>query len=87
MTLYSLPNKSATPSIFNVSEPAPETLAPIAFKQLAKSTISGSRAAFSIVVMPSANAAAIIKFSVPVTLTVSIKMVAPFNRPLLRAMI
>ena len=79
--MYSEPFSSLTPSIVKVSLPAPVILAPILVKQLARSTISGSRAAFSMTVVPSAKAAAIIKFSVPVTLTVSIKIVAPVKRP------
>ena len=45
----------------------------MAFRQLARSTTSGSRAAFCSTVRPLASAAAIIRFSVPVTLTVSKK--------------
>jgi hypothetical protein len=41
---------------------------------------SGSRAAFSITVVPSARAAAIMRFSVPVTVTRSVVMRAPFSR-------
>ena len=47
--------------------PAPLTSAPISFRKLAKSTISGSSAAFSIIVVPSASTAAIIIFSVAPT--------------------
>ena len=46
----------------------------------AKSGISGSCAAFSKTVSPSAKAAAIKKFSVPVTVTMSVAMRAPFKR-------
>ena len=66
-----------TPSIVMVLVPAPLTLAPIAFKKSARSTISGSCAAFSITLIPLANTAAIIAFSVPVTVTMSIKIRAP----------
>jgi uncharacterized protein with beta-barrel porin domain len=59
------------------SPPAPEMRAPMATRQLARSTTSGSRAAFSITVSPSARQAAIIRFSVPVTVTMSVKMRAP----------
>jgi hypothetical protein len=62
------------------SLPAPEICAPIATRQLARSTTSGSRAAFSITVSPSASAAAIIRFSVPVTVTMSVNRRAPFRR-------
>ena len=62
------------------SEPAPEICAPIATRQFARSTTSGSRAAFSITVSPSASVAAIIRFSVPVTVTMSVNSLAPFRR-------
>ena len=57
------------PATAIVSVPAPVTFAPIAFRQFARSTTSGSRAAFSMTVVPSARVAAIIRFSVPVTVT------------------
>ena len=50
------------PLITSVSVPAPLTSAPISLRRRAKSTISGSRAAFSMVVTPSAKVAAIIRF-------------------------
>ncbi len=62
------------------SLPAPSILAPIAARQRARSTTSGSRAAFSSTVVPSASAAAIIRFSVPVTVTRSMTMRAPCRR-------
>ena len=80
MTVCSAPWRLSTPSIVIVGVPAPETLAPMAFRQSARSTTSGSRAAFSIVVTPSANTAAIIRFSVPVTVTMSVTMRAPLRR-------
>ncbi len=49
------------------SVPAPWIFAPMAMSMCARSTTSGSRAAFSITVCPSASVAAIIRFSVPVT--------------------
>jgi hypothetical protein len=52
----------------------------MAFRQWARSTTSGSRAAFSMTVTPSASAAAIIRFSVPVTVTMSQKILAPRRR-------
>ncbi len=64
-----------------VSVPAPVIFAPTVFKNLARSTTSGSRAAFLIMVVPSAQAAAIIKFSVPVTVIASNTIVVPFKRP------
>ncbi len=53
--------------------------APMLIKQLAKSTTSGSRAAFRIVVQPSAIVAAIIKFSVAPTLGKLREISAPFR--------
>src|SRR5579883_2310701 len=64
----------------DLSVPAPWIFAPIATRQLARSTTSGSRAAFSMTVSPSASVAAIIRFSVPVTVTVSSTSRAPFRR-------
>ncbi len=61
------------------SVPAPVIRAPIATSTSARSTTSGSRAAFSIVVVPSASVAAIIRFSVPVTVTMSVTMRAPLQ--------
>ncbi len=49
-------------------------------KKFARSTTSGSRAAFSSTVSPSANVAAIMRFSVPVTVTVSSTRRAPLRR-------
>ena len=64
-----------------VSVPAPWIFAPMAMRKFARSTTSGSRAAFSRTVSPSASVAAIIRFSVPVTVTVSSTMRAPLSRP------
>ncbi len=55
-----------------VAVPAPVILAPSAFKNAAVSSISGSRAAFSITVVPSANVAADMIVTVAPTLTLSI---------------
>src|SRR6186997_392479 len=63
-----------------VSVPAPRILAPMALRKSARSTTSGSRAAFSITVSPSASVAAITRFSVPVTVTVSSTSRAPRKR-------
>ena len=60
--------------------PAPRMRAPILLSTRAISSTSGSQAAFSRVVQPLANAAAIIRFSVPVTVTMSNTMVAPCSR-------
>jgi hypothetical protein len=45
-----------------------------------RSVISGSIAGFSRIVSPSARAAAIMKFSVPVTVIMSVRMCAPLRR-------
>ena len=74
-----VPINSFTPSILILSVPAPEMLAPIEFKKSAKSEISGSFATFVKVVTPSANEAAIIKFSVPVTVTPSNSISVPIS--------
>jgi hypothetical protein len=60
-----------------LSVPAPLILAPMAIRKFARSTTSGSRAAFSSTVSPSASVAAIMRFSVPVTVTVSSTRRAP----------
>ncbi len=60
-----------TPSIVMVAVPAPRMRAPIRPSARASSTTSGSRAAFSMIVTPSASEAAMRMFSVPVTETVS----------------
>ena len=65
------PVSFSTPSIVITLVPAPFTLAPILFKKTAKSMISGSLAAFSIVVRPSANTAANIIFIVAPTDAIS----------------
>ena len=74
------PCKRGTPSMTMRSVPAPEIFAPIAIRHAARSTTSGSRAALSSVVTPSASAAAIIRFSVPVTVTTSNTNRAPLSR-------
>ena len=51
--------------------PAPWMRAPIVLSTRASSSTSGSRAAFSRTVVPSASTAAIITFSVPVTVIMS----------------
>ena len=60
--------------------PWPSILAPMRSSISARSTISGSCAAFSRMVSPSARVAAMRKFSVPVTVTMSVRMRAPFRR-------
>jgi hypothetical protein len=54
-----------------ISLSIPSILAPMAVRKRARSPTSGSMAAFLITVVPLARVAAIIRFSVPVTVTVS----------------
>ena len=68
MIWWIVPCSLLTPSIRIASVPAPITLPPISLMKLAKSTISGSFAAFSIIVVPFASAAAVMMFSVAPTL-------------------
>ena len=79
------PCSDATPWITRRSVPMPSIFAPIATRRLARSVTSGSRAAFSSTVSPSARVAAIRRFSVPVTVIMSVWMRAPLSLPLLRA--
>ena len=65
------PCNRLTPSIVTVEVPAPATRAPMLTRQAARSTISGSLAAFSMRVVPSARQAAIMRFSVAPTLGIS----------------
>ena len=60
--------------------PWPSIFAPILTSISPRSATSGSWAAFSSTVSPSASAAAIRKFSVPVTVIMSVVMLAPFSR-------
>ena len=66
---YVPPWSLSTPKMRMVSVPAPLMFAPMEFKKLARSTICGSLAAFSMTVVPSASAAAIIMFIVAPTET------------------
>ena len=66
-----------TPVIRMTSVPAPRICAPMLFKKVAKSMISGSRAAFSITVVPSARTAAKMALIVAPTETISMKIRAP----------
>ena len=79
MTVWVVPCRRDTPSITMVELPAPEMRAPILFRQSATSAISGSRAAFSITVWPSAKAAAISATCVPLTVTFGNTMSVPFS--------
>ena len=76
------PFKADTPSITKRSLPIPEIFAPIFTKSSAKSDTSGSRAAFSSTVVPSAKQAAMSKFSVPVTVIMSVRIALPCKRGL-----
>jgi hypothetical protein len=61
--------------------PAPETRAPILFRQSATSRISGSQAALLITVVPAARVAAIMATWVPLTVTLGKSIAAPFSPP------
>ena len=67
------------------SVPAPLMSAPMEFRKLARSTMCGSLAAFSMVVVPWASAAAIMMFMVAPTDTTSRYTGAPTSRPFLAA--
>ena len=76
--------RRSTPSTVTVPSPAPRILAPQRVRYAHRSTISGSRAAFRMVVTPSAVDAASRIFSVAPTLGKSSAMAVPFRRPLAR---
>ncbi len=86
-TRCSAPPSRSTPSTVMTVLPAPEMRAPMRLRKAARSTTSGSRAAFSITVVPDARVAAIMRFSVPVTVTVSSTMRAPRRRPAVATML
>ena len=65
---YLVPVSSFTPVIIIELVPAPVIIAPIELRKFAKSTISGSFAAFRITDVPSTTEDAIIAFSVAPTL-------------------
>ena len=67
------------PVIFMDSDPWPLIFAPILIRSSARSTISGSLAEFLIIVSPSANVAAIIRFSVAPTEILFRCITDPFN--------
>ena len=79
-TWWVQPWSFSTPWITIRLVPWPSMRAPILISISARSVISGSCAAFSSTVSPSASAAAMRKFSVPVTVTMSVRMPAPFSR-------
>ena len=68
-----------TPRIVMVGVPSPSISAPIAIRKFPISTMSGSRAALSRIVLPDASTAAVMMFSVAPTLGNSNSIVAPFN--------
>ena len=76
---YSVLWSLETPLIFITSVPAPLIFAPILLRKLATSTTCGSFATFSIIVSPSAMAAASITLIVAPTLTTSKKICVPFK--------
>ena len=78
-TWWWVPVSRSTPQISIVSVPAPLTWAPMAFKRRCQVHDFRSRAAFSIIVVPSAKVAAIIRFSVPVTVVKSITNRVPLG--------
>ena len=71
------PGDRAPPRTLTVALPAPVTWAPILFKKLCSSSISGSRAAFMMTVSPSAAQAQSMAFSVAPTLGIGRAMPAP----------
>ncbi len=68
---------ASTPSMVMVAVPTPSIRAPIWASNCARSMISGSRAALSMIVVPSASTAAIRMFSVAPTLGKSSPIEAP----------
>ena len=79
MVEYTVPCNFSTPLILILSVPAPLMSAPILFNILATSTICGSFAAFSIIVLPSAITAAKIMLMVAPTEETSKKILFPLN--------
>ena len=67
MTSCSAPCSSLTPVMVMVGLPAPVIFAPMALRKCARSTTSGSQAALSMMVTPSASTAAIMTLAVPST--------------------
>ena len=80
MTLTSAPCSSRRPSTVMRDVPAPSTHAPMRSSSVARHSISGSRAAFSITVVPSASVAAIMSCWVAPTDGKSSTMLAPRSR-------
>ena len=80
ITWRSIGRRLVTPSTTMTLLPPPWMRAPIAFRASASAITSGSRAQFSSTVRPSASDAAIMRFSVPVTVGRSNSTVAPRSR-------
>ena len=74
------PPRRSTPWMTMRDVPAPSIFAPSALRHSARSVTSGSIAAFSSTVVPSASVAAAMTFSVPVTVTMSVQIRVPFRR-------
>ena len=68
MTAWSTPCSGRPPAMWMVLVPAPSMVAPMPQRNSQRSMISGSRAAFSMTVSPSAAVAAMTRFSVAPTL-------------------
>src|SRR6185295_8974659 len=79
-TVWTVPSSRSCPWMRSVLVPIPSILAPIFAKHSATSPTSGSRAAFSITVSPSARAALIITVWVAPTETLGKTTLAPFRR-------
>ena len=82
MMSCSAPCSSFTPSMIMRRVPAPSIFAPILFRKFARSHTSGSAAAPSMTVMPSASTAAIMTLSVPRTVGPNLPrrlITAPFS--------
>ncbi len=77
ITRWSVGWSAVTPCTVSVEDPIPSIFAPIWVSIAARSTISGSRAALSITVGPSASTAAMRMFSVAPTLGKSSQIWAP----------
>ncbi len=80
MTVCRAGCRASTPSTSIREVPAPVILAPMALRKPARSLTSGSRAAFSMTVVPLASAAAISTLSVPVWLGYSSTTRLPTSR-------
>ncbi len=68
ITVWSTPCNGRPPAMWMVLVPAPSISAPMPHRNAQRSMISGSRAAFSMMVSPSAAVAAMTRFSVAPTL-------------------